>query len=154
VVVWGSESSLERARADGHGTFSSKEQLLAESDVVSLHLRLSERTRAAITADDLGLMKRTALLVNTSRAELLAPDALLLSLNRGRPGMAAVDVFESEPILQGHPLLRLENCICTPHLGYVEQDSYELYLGSAFDNVMNFIRGQPSHIVNPEVLKR
>jgi D-3-phosphoglycerate dehydrogenase len=154
VVIWGSESSLERARADGHGTFSSKEQLLAESDVVSLHLRLSERTRAAITADDLGLMKRTALLVNTSRAELLAADALLLALNRGRPGMAAVDVFESEPILQGHPLLRLENCICTPHLGYVEQDSYELYLGSAFDNVMNFIRGQPSHIVNPEVLKR
>jgi D-3-phosphoglycerate dehydrogenase len=154
VMIWGSESSRERARADGHGTFSSKEQLFTESDVLSLHLRLSEQTQATITADDLGLMKRTALLVNTSRAELLAADALLLALNRGRPGMAAVDVFESEPILQGHPLLRLENCICTPHLGYVEQDSYELYLGSAFDNVMNFIRGQPSNIVNPEVLKR
>lgn len=152
VMVWGSESSRERARADGHGTFSSKEQLFAESDVLSLHLRLSDRTHATISAEDLGLMKRTALLVNTSRAELLAPEALLLALNRGRPGLAAIDVFESEPILQGHPLLRLENCICTPHLGYVEQDSYELYFGAAFDNVLNFIQGKPTHIVNPEVL--
>jgi D-3-phosphoglycerate dehydrogenase len=92
-------------------------------------------------------------LVNTSRAELIVPDALLLALNRGCPGLAAIDVFESEPILQGHPLLRLENCICTPHLGYVEQDSYELYFGAAFDNVVNFIRGEPTHIVNPEVIQ-
>ena len=154
VMIWGSESSRERARNDGHDTFSSKEQLFTESDILSLHLRLSEKTHATITADDLGLMKRTALLVNTSRAELLAADALLLALNRGRPSMAAVDVFESEPILQGHPLLRLENCICTPHLGYVEQDSYELYFGSAFDNVLNFIHGKPPHIVNPEVSPR
>jgi len=154
VMIWGSESSRERARNDGHDTFSSKEQLFTESDILSLHLRLSEKTHATITADDLGLMKRTALLVNTSRAELLAADALLLALNRGRPSMAAVDVFESEPILQGHPLLRLENCICTPHLGYVEQDSYELYFGSAFDNVLNFIHGKPTHIVNPEVSPR
>jgi D-3-phosphoglycerate dehydrogenase len=154
VCIWGSPSSRERALADGHDTFNSQADAFAESDVLSLHLRLSERTHGLITAEDLALMKPTALLVNTSRAELIAPEALLLSLNRGRPGMAAVDVFESEPILQGHPLLRLENCICTPHLGYVEQDSYELYLGAAFDNVMNFIRGQPSHIVNPEVLKR
>jgi D-3-phosphoglycerate dehydrogenase / 2-oxoglutarate reductase len=154
VCIWGSPSSRERALADGHDTFNSQADAFAESDVLSLHLRLSERTHGLITAEDLALMKPTALLVNTSRAELIAPEALLLALNRGRPGMAAVDVFESEPILQGHPLLRLENCICTPHLGYVEQDSYELYLGAAFDNVMNFIRGQPSHIVNPEVLKR
>lgn len=154
VMIWGSESSRERARNDGHDTFSSKEQLFTESDILSLHLRLSEKTHATITADDLGLMKRTALLVNTSRAELLAADALLLALNHGRPSMAAVDVFESEPILQGHPLLRLENCICTPHLGYVEQDSYELYFGSAFDNVLNFIHGKPTHIVNPEVSPR
>jgi D-3-phosphoglycerate dehydrogenase len=154
VCIWGSPSSREQALADGHDTFNSQADAFAESDVLSLHLRLSERTHGLITAEDLALMKPTALLVNTSRAELIAPEALLLSLNRGRPGMAAVDVFESEPILQGHPLLRLENCICTPHLGYVEQDSYELYLGAAFDNVMNFIRGQPSHIVNPEVLKR
>ncbi len=153
VVVWGSESSRERAREDGHETFNSREQLFAESDVLSLHLRLSQQTQSTITAQDLNLMKPTSLLVNTSRAELIAPDALLLALNRGRPGMAAVDVFESEPILQGHPLLRLENCICTPHLGYVEQDSYERYFGSAFDNVMNFIQGQATHIVNPEVLR-
>lgn len=153
VVIWGSEAARARASADGHATFNSKEQLFAQSDVLSLHLRLSELTQACISASDLGLMKPTALLVNTSRAELLAPDALLLALNRGRPGMAAVDVFESEPILQGHPLLRLENCICTPHLGYVEQDSYELYFGAAFDNVVNFVRGTPTHVVNPEVFK-
>ena len=154
VCIWGSPSSCERALADGHDTFNSQTALFAESDVLSLHLRLSEHTQGLIRAEDLALMKPTALLVNTSRAEIIAPDALLLALNRGRPGMAAVDVFESEPILQGHPLLRLENCLCTPHLGYVEQDSYELYFGAAFDNVMNFIRGQPSHIVNPEVLQR
>lgn len=153
VVVWGSEAARARARTDGHATFNSKEQLFAETDVLSLHLRLSEQTQACITINDLSLMKPTALLVNTSRAELLAPDALLLALNRGRPGMAAVDVFESEPILQGHPLLRLENCICTPHLGYVEKDSYELYFEAAFDNVVNFINGTPTHVVNPEVLK-
>lgn len=153
VVIWGSEAARARASADGHATFDSKEQLFAQSDVLSLHLRLSEQTQACISAIDLGLMKPTALLVNTSRAELLAPDALLLALNRGRPGMAAVDVFESEPILQGHPLLRLENCICTPHLGYVEQDSYELYFGAAFENVVNFVRGTPTHVVNPEVFK-
>lgn len=153
VVIWGSDAARARASADGHATFDSKEQLFTQSDVLSLHLRLSELTQACISASDLGLMKPTALLVNTSRAELLAPDALLLALNRGRPGMAAVDVFESEPILQGHPLLRLENCICTPHLGYVEQDSYELYFGAAFDNVVNFVRGTPTHVVNPEVFK-
>lgn len=99
-------------------------------------------------------MKPTALLVNTARAELIAPDALLGALNRGRPGMAAIDVFESEPILQGHALLRLENCICTPHIGYVEQDNYELYFGAAFDNVIHFIEGKPTNLVNPEVLER
>jgi len=98
-------------------------------------------------------MKPTAILVNTSRAELIEPDALLGALNRGRPGMAAVDVFETEPILQGHALLRLENCICTPHIGYVELASYEESLGSAFDNVVNFIKGTPTNIVNPGALQ-
>jgi D-3-phosphoglycerate dehydrogenase len=93
------------------------------------------------------------MLVNTSRAELLEPDALITALNRGRPGLAAVDVFESEPILQGHALLRLENCICTPHIGYVEQDSYELYFGAAFDNVVNYIQGNPSNVVNPAAIQ-
>ena len=104
--------------------------------------------------NDLSRMKPSALLVNTSRAELIEPDALIACLNRGRPGMAAVDVFESEPILQGHPLLRLENCICTPHIGYVEQDSYELYFGAAFDNIVNFIRGTPTNIINPGALQK
>jgi len=98
-------------------------------------------------------MKPTALLVNTSRAELIDDNALVTALNRGRPGMAAVDVFESEPILQGHPLLRLENAVCTPHIGFVEQDSYEQYFSAAFENLTNFIAGNPSNIINPEALR-
>jgi D-3-phosphoglycerate dehydrogenase / 2-oxoglutarate reductase len=98
-------------------------------------------------------MKPTALLVNTSRAELIEPDALIAALNRGKPGMAAVDVFEAEPILQGHALLRIENCICTPHIGYVEQENYQRMFSEAFDNVVNFIRGTPSNIVNPGALQ-
>lgn len=124
----------------------------AQCDVLSLHVRLSEETQGMVTLQDLSLMKPTALLVNTSRAELIEPDALIAALNRGRPGMAAVDVF-SEPILQGHALLRLENCICTPHIEHVEQDGYELYFGSAFDNVVNYIRGTPANIVNPGALQ-
>ena len=112
-----------------------------------------EETNGIVRLDDLARMKPTALLVNTSRAELIEPDALIGALNRGRPGMAAIDVFESEPVLQGHALLRLENCICTPHIGYVEQDSYEMYFGAAFDNVINFIQGTPTNIVNPGALQ-
>ena len=153
VLVWGSESSRQRAVADGYQAAASREAFFGGCDVLSLHLRLDDATRAIVTLDDLALMKPTALFVNTSRAELVAEHALVSALNKGRPGMAAVDVFEAEPILQGHPLLRLENAICTPHIGYVEQDSYELYFGSAFDNVIQFIRGEPSNIVNPEALK-
>ena len=153
VLVWGSETSRQRAVADGYQVAASREAFFGDCDVLSLHLRLNDATRAIVTLDDLALMKPTALFVNTSRAELVAEHALVSALNKGRPGMAAVDVFEAEPILQGHPLLRLENAICTPHIGYVEQDSYELYFGSAFDNVIQFIRGEPSNIVNPEALK-
>jgi D-3-phosphoglycerate dehydrogenase len=153
VVVWGSESSRARAQADGYEIASSKEALFEMSDVLSLHLRLADSTQACVNLEDLSRMKPSALLVNTSRAELIEPEALLTSLNRGRPGMAAIDVFESEPILQGHALLRLENCICTPHIGYVEQESYENYFGVAFDNVMNYIRGTPTHIINPGALQ-
>lgn len=153
VVVWGSPESMARARSDGHATAPSRAEFFALSDVLSLHLRLTDATRHLIRLDDLGRMKPTALLVNTSRAELIEPDALVSALNRGRPGMAAVDVFESEPILQGHALLRLENCICTPHIGYVEQDSYEMYFGAAFDNVINYLRGTPTNIVNPGALQ-
>ena len=153
VVVWGREASCLRAQADGFEIADSKDEFFAQCDVISLHLRLQEETIGIVTLEDLSRMKPTALLVNTSRAELIESDALIAALNRGRPGMAAVDVFESEPILQGHALLRLENCICTPHIGYVEQDSYEMYFGAAFDNVVNFIRGTPTNIVNPGALQ-
>jgi D-3-phosphoglycerate dehydrogenase len=153
VVVWGSESSRERARADGFEAAESREDFFGSCDVLSLHLRLVDETRGIVKSEDLSHMKPTALLVNTSRAELVEEGALVSALNRGRPGMAAVDVFESEPILQGHPLLRLENAVCTPHIGYVEQESYELYFAAAFENVINFINSTPSNIVNPDALK-
>jgi D-3-phosphoglycerate dehydrogenase len=153
VVIWGREASLQRALVDGYEIAASREAFFEQSDVLSLHLRLTPETEGLVGLDDLGRMKPTALFVNTSRAELLQPDALIAALNRGRPGMAAIDVFETEPILQGHALLRLENCICTPHIGYVEQDSYELYFGAAFNNVINFIHGTPTQVVNPAALQ-
>jgi D-3-phosphoglycerate dehydrogenase len=153
VQVWGSEGSRERALADGHMAADSCEQFFETCDVLTLHLRLHEATRGIVKHDALTRMKPTALLVNTSRAELIEEGALVGALNRGRPGMAAVDVFESEPILQGHPLLRLENAVCTPHIGYVEQDSYELYFRAAFENVINFIQQKPTNIVNPDALR-
>jgi D-3-phosphoglycerate dehydrogenase len=153
VLIWGREASLERAKQDGYEVAASREAFFEQADVLSLHIRLNAETQGIVKLADLLRMKPTALLVNTSRAELIEPEALITGLNRGRPGLAAIDVFESEPILQGHALLRLENCICTPHIGYVEQDSYEIYFGAAFDNVMNFINGSPTHVVNPEALK-
>jgi len=153
VCVWGSESARAKAVEDGHEAAGSCESFFEQCDVLSVHLRLSERTQGLIKLEDLSRMKPTALFVNTSRAELLEENALVAGLNRGRPGMAAIDVFESEPILQGHPLLRLENAVCTPHIGYVEQDSYEQYFSAAFDNVVNFVANQPANIVNPDALK-
>lgn len=153
VLIWGRAAARERAILDGFDAASSREDLFIQSDVLTLHLRLVEETRNVVRLDDLARMKSTALLVNTSRSELIEPDALICALNRGKPGMAAVDVFETEPILQGHALLRLENCICTPHIGYVEQNSYEMYFGAAFDNVINFIKGTPTNIVNPGALQ-
>ena len=153
VMVWGSEASRLKAAADGHIAAESREAFFATADVLTLHLRLNDATRGIVKLADLARMKGSALIVNTSRAELIEENALVSALNKGHPGMAAVDVFESEPILQGHPLLRLENAVCTPHLGYVEQDSYELYFGAAFDNVINFINGTPTNIVNPDSFK-
>jgi D-3-phosphoglycerate dehydrogenase len=153
VQVWGSEASRQRALADGLQAAPSCEAFFETCDVLSLHLRLNDTTRGIVRLDALSRMKPTALIVNTSRAELIEENALVAALNRGRPGMAAVDVFESEPILQGHPLLRLENAVCTPHIGYVEQDSYELYFGAAFQNVINFMNNAPSNLINPEALK-
>ena len=153
VCIWGSDASRAQALADGYQIAGTRQEFFERSDVLSLHLRLNEYTHGIVSLQDLSLMKPTSLLVNTSRAELLQPDALIAALNRGRPGMAAIDVFETEPILQGHALLRLENCICTPHIGFVEQESYELYFSAAFENVRNFIRGTPTHIVNPAALQ-
>ncbi len=154
VLVWGSESSRQKAVQDGYQAAASREDFFARSDVLSLHLRLNDATRGIVTAQDLAHMQPTALLVNTSRAELIEAGALLNALRQGRPGLAAIDVFESEPIQPDNPLLQLGNCICTPHIGYVEQDNYEFYFGTAFDNLLNFIHGQPSNIVNPEALGR
>lgn len=153
VLVWGGEESCQQALSDGLEVAASREDLFERSDVLSLHLRLSDRSAGCVTLEDLSRMKPTALLVNTSRAELIEAEALLTALNRGRPGMAAIDVFESEPILQGHALLRLENCICTPHIGYVELSNYETLFSAAFDNVVNFIKGTPTNIVNPGALQ-
>ncbi len=153
VTVWGSEASRAKAQADGCIPAPTREAFFEASDVLSLHLRLTEGNRGLITLDDLSRMKPTALLVNTSRAELIQDAALVAALNRGRPGLAAVDVFESEPILQGHPLLRLENAVCTPHIGFVEQENYERLFSTAFDNLLNFLAGTPTNIVNPDALK-
>ncbi len=153
VLVWGREHSLEAARADGYEAAASREALFEESDVLSLHLRLHDDTRGIVKQEDLLRMKPTALLVNTSRAELLEENALLGALSHNRPGMVAIDVFESEPILQGYSLLRMENVICTPHIGYVERESYELYFSAAFRNIIAFDSGETSSVANPDALQ-
>jgi len=153
VLIWGREHSLEAARADGHETAASREALFEESDVLSLHVRLHEDTHGIVKQEDLLRMKPTALLVNTSRAELLEENALLGALAHNRPGMVAIDVFESEPILQGYSLLRMENVICTPHIGYVERESYELYFSGAFNNILAFNAGDLSSVANPQALQ-
>jgi D-3-phosphoglycerate dehydrogenase len=134
---------------------ASKEALFAESDVVSLHLRLIDATRGIVSAADLARMKPTALIVNTSRAGLIEPGALEAALRAGRPGMAAVDVYEDEPVLGGrHPLLAMDNVICAPHLGYVERDGLEHMFAGIFEQILAFDRGQPINVQNAEALKR
>ncbi len=137
VLIWGRSGSLSRALDDGYEVVKQQSDLFAECDVVTLHVKLTSETQSLIRLNDLIAMKPTALFVNTSRAELLASGVLLHALQTGRPGYAAVDVYEDEPVVD-HPLLHLSNVICTPHLGYVEKDSYELYFGIAFDNVLAF----------------
>ena len=149
VLVWGSETSRNRAVADGYTAAASREAFFAEADVLSLHLRLNEATRAIVTADDLARMQPGALFVNTSRAELVAADALEAALLRGRPGYAALDVFNAEPLGADAPLLRIPTVLATPHLGYVERDSYELYFQHAFQNLVDFAAGKYDAIHNP-----
>lgn len=155
VLAWGRESSLAAAKAAGYDAAQSRQEFFERSDVLVVMVRLSSATRGIVTAKDLACMKPTALLVNTARAELIAPNALVAALESGRPGFAAVDVYESEPVLNGeHPLLKLDNALCTPHTAWLEQDTYELYFGEAFDNILAFIGGSPANVVNPEVLAR
>lgn len=153
VLVWGRETTLAKARSDGYALAESREAFFEESDVLSLHLRLEDATRGMVTAADLARMKRTALLVNTSRAGLIAPGALEGALRAGRPGMAAIDVFEEEPVLEGrHPLLALDNVVCTPHLGFVELEGLEKMFAAIFDQILAFAAGKPINVINPEVL--
>jgi D-3-phosphoglycerate dehydrogenase len=153
VSVWGREGSLTRARQDGYAAATSREAFFEDADVISLHLRLNNETRGIVTSEDLARMKPTALIVNTSRAGLIAPGALEGALKQGRPGMAAVDVFEEEPVLGAkHPLLAMDNVVATPHLGYVERDAYESQFSSSFEQVLAFAAGTPINVVNPEAL--
>ena len=150
ILVWGSQASRDAAVADGNQAAASRAAFFEQADVLTLHLRLSDATRGLVTADDLARMKRSALLVNTSRAELLADGALEHGLQLGRPGAAALDVFPSEPLSPNDPLLRMPNVLATPHLGYVEKDSYELYFHAALQNAADFAGGAPVTLLNPE----
>ena len=153
VQIWGREGSRTRARADGFEIAAGKDALFSNADVLSLHVALTKETRGIVSAKDLAQMKASALLVNTSRAALIEAGVLEAALRLGHPGLAAVDVYENEPV-EDHPLLHMDNVICTPHLGYVEQDSYEQLFGAAFDQLLAFIAGESVNIANPEVLKR
>jgi D-3-phosphoglycerate dehydrogenase / 2-oxoglutarate reductase len=153
VLVWSREASLARARADGYAVAPSKEAFFDLCDVLSLHMRSIEATRGIVTASDLARMKPSALLVNTSRAALIAPGALVEALRAGRPGMAAVDVYEKEPLLDTRdPLLTMDNVVCTPHIGYVTREEYEVQFADIFDQIVSYCSGNPINVVNPDVL--
>ena len=154
VVVLAREVTLLKARADGYEAAASKAAFFEQCDVITLHMRLVDATRGIVTGADLARMKPTALLVNTSRAPLIEPGALVAALRAGRPGMAAVDVYEEEPMRDiAHPLLNMENVVCTPHLGYVSRDEYELQFADIFEQISAYAAGAPINVVNPEVLK-
>ena len=153
VVCWGREGSTGHAKAAGFEVARSRDEFFADCDIISLHLPLNKDTRGIVTADDLARMKPTALLVNASRSGLIARDALENALKAGRPGMAAVDVYDVEPVLGAdHPLLKMNNVTCTPHLGYVTRESYEEYYAVVVDDILTFAAGKPSHVLNPEAL--
>jgi len=153
VMVWGSEQSRTNAIADGFESAQSKADFFQRADVVTLHLRLNKNTAGIVSANDLSLMKTTSVLVNTARAELIEAGALQKCLKAGRPGFAGIDVYEDEPIKNANfELLTMPNVVCTPHLGYVEKNSYELYFGKAFENIANYSKGEATNILNPEVL--
>lgn len=147
VLVWGRDASRAAAAQDGYQAAATKEEFFSTADVISLHLRLNDATRGIVTADDLAQMKASALFVNTSRAELVATDALQTALQQGHPGFAALDVYESEPLAPTSPLLKMENVLASPHLGYVEKDSYEIYFRSAFQNILDYANGTPKNVL-------
>ena len=153
ILVWARDASRAEARKDGYAIAASKAEFFKTCDVLSLHMRLKDATRGIVKAEDLARMKPSALLVNTSRAELIEDGALVAALRAGRPGMAAVDVFEDEPLRDpGHPLLNMPNVIATPHIGYVTRDEYELQFSDIFDQIVAYASGQPENVVNPDVL--
>jgi D-3-phosphoglycerate dehydrogenase len=155
VLVWSREPSRQLAHAEGYAVAPSQRAFYEACDVVSLHMRLVEQTRGSVRAEDLSRMKPTALLVNTSRAQLIEPDALVRALQAGRPGMAAVDVYEEEPLRDPHhPLLMMDRVVCTPHIGYVTRDEYEIQFADVFDQILAYARGNPINVVNPAVLER
>jgi D-3-phosphoglycerate dehydrogenase len=154
VLAWARPESLERAKKDGHAVAPSKEAFFEQCDVLSLHMRLVDATRGIVSAADLARMKPSAILVNTSRAPLIAPGALVTALKAGRPGWAAVDVYEKEPVRDTkEPLLTLPNVVCTPHIGYVSREEYELQFSDIFDQIVAYAAGKPTNVVNPDVLK-
>jgi D-3-phosphoglycerate dehydrogenase len=155
VLVWARAPALAKARADGYATADSKAAFFEQCDVISLHMRLVEATRGIVTSADLACMKPSALLVNTSRAPLIEPNALVNALRAGRPGMAAVDVYEKEPLRDtGDPLLTMNNVICTPHIGYVSRDEYEIQFTDIFDQIVAYAEGKPANVVNPDAVGR
>ena len=153
VVCWGREGSTARAKAEGFEVAASREAFFESADVLSLHLPGGKDTRGIVTAADLARMKPTALLVNTSRAPIIAEGALVAALEKGRPGFAAIDVYETEPVVgAAHPLLKMKNAMCTPHLGYCEDDGYEGIFGGAVTRLLAWIEGKPVDVVNPEAI--
>ena len=155
VLVWARDLSQARAKADGYDVAPSKDAFYEQSDVVSLHLRLVKETRGIVAAADLSRMKPSAVLVNTSRAQLIESGALVRALRAGRPGMAAIDVYEEEPLRDpNHPLLTMDNVVCTPHIGYVTRDEYEIQFADVFDQIVAYAEGRPINVVNPAVLER
>jgi D-3-phosphoglycerate dehydrogenase / 2-oxoglutarate reductase len=155
VLVWAREPALVQARGEGYEIAGSKDEFFEQCDVLSLHMRLIDATRGIVTAADLARMKPTALLVNTSRAPLIEPNALVNALRAGRPGMAAVDVFEKEPLRDiNDPLLTMDNVVCTPHIGYVSRDEYEIQFTDIFDQIIAYAAGTPENVVNPDVMAK
>ena len=154
VLVWAREASRAKAKAEGYAVAPSKEAFFETCDVLTLHMRLVDATRNIVTAADLARMKPSALIVNTSRAPLIEPGALVAALQAGRPGMAAVDVYEEEPLRDTtHPLLNMPNVVCTPHLGYVSREEYEIQFSDIFDQITAYAAGKPINVVNPDVLE-